>query len=134
MAEINLAALAQQQNTVISADTSLSDIVSTLTSTQLTSLPVVNEHKQLIGLVSQQDCHKALLMSSYHCDKPVTAVDIMQQSLLTINAQQSIADIAIQALELSQDIYPMVEDNQFIGSISQANILSALNDSLSLCS
>ncbi|QBG37514.1 CBS domain-containing protein [Litorilituus sediminis] len=134
MTKMNLLALAQQQSTTVSTNTPLSDIVATLSTIAINSLPVLNEQKQLVGLVSEQDCHKALLMSSYHCDKPVTAIDIMQQNPLTITAQQSIADIAIQTVELAQDSFPLIHKDHFVGSISRTNILSALNNSLSLCS
>ena len=51
------------------ADDSIFDAIEKLLSSNLTGGPVIDEHKHLIGFISEQDCIAKGLEASYHCER-----------------------------------------------------------------
>ena len=75
----------RKQPITIQCKTPLTEIIHILVTSQQDQLPVVNNNKKLIGTVSLIDCQKALLISAYHCDKPVTVNDVMTEEFMFLN-------------------------------------------------
>ena len=112
----------------VQCQTPLKDIIKTLLRSKQAHLPVINASNKLIGMVSQIDCHKALLISGYHCDKPVKVNDIMTSSYLTLSPYDSISDVTISSLESTVNLFPVVEDEKLVGIVNRADLLTILND------
>jgi predicted transcriptional regulator len=134
MTDITVKALMNPSPKTIKCSTTLADIVHTLLAANVNELAVVNSQNKLLGFASALDCHKAILISSYHCDKPVIVDDIMNQKYVFINADDQIADVAIKLQNEVSNIYPVLKGDKLIGTLSRNDIISALNESLSLCS
>ena len=118
----------------LKCSSSLEEVVKTLLTENVDELAVVNSQNKLLGFVSALDCHKAILISSYHCDKPVIVNDIMNQKFISINADEHISDVAIKMQNESSNIYPVIESEKLIGTLSRNELLKVLNENLSLCS
>jgi len=114
--------------------TSLTDIVKTLISSQQSQLPVVNNDKNLLGMVSLVDCQKALLSSAYHCDKPVQVDSVMTKDFTTFSANEDLSEVAIKTQHLSDNIFPVVKGDKLTGILKRADLLNHLQNNLSLCS
>jgi predicted transcriptional regulator len=114
--------------------TSLTDIVKTLISSQQSQLPVVNNEKKLLGMVSLVGCQKALLSSAYHCDKPVQVDNVMATNFNTFNADEDLSEVAIKTQHLSDNILPVVKGDKLIGIMKRTDLLTHLQNNLSLCS
>jgi predicted transcriptional regulator len=134
MTDIKVKALMNPNPKTIKCSTTLADIVDTLLAENVNELAVVNNHNSLLGFVSAFDCHKAILISSYHCDKPVIVNDIMNQKYVFTNADEQIADVAIKMQNEVSNIYPVLKGDKLIGTLSRNDIINVLNESLSLCS
>ena len=117
----------------VQCQTSLKDIIKTLLRSKQEHLPVVNASHKLIGMVSQIDCHKALLISGYHCDKPVKVNDIMTSSYLTLSPDDSISEVTINSLKSTVNLFPVVENEKLVGIVNRVDLLTILNENLSLC-
>ena len=94
MTNITVKELMNHSPKTLNCSTPLADIINILLIENVDELPVVNSQNKLIGFVSAFDCHKAILISSYHCDKPVIVNDIMNQKFISINVDEHIADVA----------------------------------------
>ncbi|WP_051303535.1 CBS domain-containing protein [Psychromonas aquimarina] len=94
---------------------------------QQSRLPVVNRSNKLIGMVSQVDCHKALLVSGYHCDQPVKVNDMMAKSYPILNPQDRLAEAAIKTQEESADIFAVLEESRLVGIVKHVDLLTLLN-------
>jgi signal-transduction protein with cAMP-binding, CBS, and nucleotidyltransferase domain len=125
--------LMQKKPTTIQFSTPLSSVVKILIKEQASGLVVVNKSHNVIGFVTEHDCHKAMLISSYYCDKPMTVNEVMTKDIATFSTNQSIADIAIQTLDNVINVYPVVEQNVLVGVLKRSDILTVLNENLSLC-
>jgi len=117
----------------INSNTSLKDTVKQLLASELSSLPVVDEEDQVIGIIDQQQCHRAMLNSSYYCDKPVIVNDIMNTNFITITNEQQLADISILTAHSNQNIFPVIANKRLANNITRSQIPFYLDQNLSLC-
>jgi len=134
MTDITVKALMNPNPKTLKCSSSLEEVVKTLLTENVDELAVVNSQNKLLGFVSALDCHKAILISSYHCDKPVIVNDIMNQKFISINTDEQISDVAIKMQNESSNIYPVIESEKLIGILSRNDLLKVLNENLSLCS
>ncbi len=123
-----------RQSTIgIHCDTSLADVISTLNEHGITGAPVINKQHQVIGFVSEYDCLKAMLKSSYHCDEPALARDVMSKDVVSVHAEDSIVDLAISMLDKKPETYPVTSNGELIGLITRQDVLHALQKNQALC-
>ncbi len=134
MTDITVNQLMHKNPITIKCSTPLAGVVKTLVNETTLGLIVVDDSNHVIGVVSEHDCHKALLAGSYHCDTPVTVNDIMNQSVVNLSPNEHVADVAIKVLNESTDVYPVIENDNFIGTLTRGDILSILIENLNLCS
>jgi predicted transcriptional regulator len=118
----------------VQCKTSLNDIIKILINSQQSHLPVINSEKNLLGMVSLIDCQKALLISSYHCDKPVTVNDIMAKNMISLNINEELSEVAIKTQKHSENIFPVLNNGKLIGILKRPDLLIYLQKNLSLCS
>jgi len=119
--------------TTVQCQTPLQEIVTKLAGAHQTHLPVVNQQNKLLGMVSQVDCHRALLISGYHCDQPVKVNDIMAKSYLALSLDEKISEVVIKTQQETADTFPVVEEGKLIGIVSRVDLLTVLNENLLLC-
>jgi len=115
-------------------DTPLMDIINVLINSQQTQIPVLNGQKHLMGMVSLIDCQKALLISGYHCDMPVTVDEIMAKDFVAIPATDDLSEVAIKTQKLADNIFPVVDDGKLVGVLKRVDLLVHLQNNLLLCS
>jgi predicted transcriptional regulator len=134
MDNITVKALMQKNPAVLKCNTPLADVVNMLLSEQVSGLLVVNNDNKVLGFVSELTCHKVMLISSYHCDKPVIVDNIMTDNIVSIHANDYITDVAISLQNENSDVYAVIEHDKLIGILTRHHLLKALNDNLSSCS
>ncbi|MFO7703420.1 CBS domain-containing protein [Psychroflexus maritimus] len=87
--------------------------------------PVLNEEKKLVGIISEGDCVKQISDSRYY-NMPMADVKIkhkMSTAIETIHPDENIFDIANKFLTLKRRRFPVVENNQLLGLVSQKDML-----------
>jgi predicted transcriptional regulator len=91
--------------------------------------PVVNEAKEVIGFLSEQDCLKAMLSSTYHSgESSQNVAEVMFTEVLTIKPNDSILKVAEDMIGQKPKVYPVIdEDNKLVGSMSRNEVLKALD-------
>lgn len=134
MAELKAKEIMQDHAVVVSPNTPLVEVVETLINKKLSGVAVVDNNNKVVGLVSEYDCHKAMLMSSYYCDNPVYVSDIMSTNFVALDPEDGIANMAIKLLEEPSNVYLVIKNEKLMGTLTRHHILKALNNNLSLCS
>lgn len=93
--------------------------------------PVIDEHKQVIGFLSEQDCLQRMLLSSYHDEGICYVKDIMQTNVISVKPYTTVVDLAQKMLADKPKIYPVVDDDGLLlGVISRTDVLRAIDQEL----
>ncbi len=110
----------------IRCGTPLTKVVKTLLHNHVTGLPVVDEHRHVLGFISEQDCIHALLVSSYHCEGDPIVDDVMFRKPLTISPEMSVVDLAQNLGAGKPKVYPVVDHGKLLGIVTRTAILAEL--------
>ncbi len=93
---------------------------------RISSAPVIDKTGDLVGMLTERDCMKIALSSSYYEEAAGKVSDYMRPVPTTIEADASIAEVASLFSEDIHRRYPVVEDNRLVGEISRRDVLKAL--------
>lgn len=89
--------------------------------------PVLDEHRRLVGFVTEQDCIKEMLNDSYYAQEHQLVSDIMSRHTVSVGPDEDVTQLAEEMLGAKPKIYPIVEDGRVIGIITRGDVLRALN-------
>lgn len=93
----------------------------------ISGAPVVDGAGHLIGMVSEHDCLKAILVGTYQGDVGGSVADVMTSSVETIPLGTSIVEAANQMVTSGRRRLPVVDhDNRLVGQISRSDLLRAV--------
>ena len=120
-------------NVALKREMSLDRVSDHLTNHGLPGAPVVDDTGGLIGYVSEYDCLKALLQSSYYSDNSALVEDVMSTKPIMANPDLTTHDLAAQFNEHKVNVLPVVEDQKVIGVISRGDVMRALIKDIELC-
>ena len=106
--------------------TPLPAVVKHLLQHHVTGLPVVDEHRRVVGFVSEQDCIHALLVSSYHSEGEPSVDDVMKAEPVTISPEMSVVDLAQNLGHGRPKVYPVEDHGRLVGIVTRTSILAEL--------
>lgn len=110
----------------IRCGTLLTKVVKTLLHNHVTGLPVVDDHRKVIGFISEQDCIHALLISSYHGEGEPEVDDVMFRNPMAISPEMSLVDLAQNLGAGKPKVYPVTDHGKLIGIVTRTAILVEL--------
>jgi len=108
-------------------DDEVGSVISMLNDHQISGAPVLNDRKELVGIISQQDCLRVIIDSVYH-NQPMSkhlVKDYMQKNLITISVDSDVMDVANMFLKHRFRRFPVVKDGVLKGQVSKSDILRA---------
>jgi len=108
-------------------DQPIQEVVEAIIKYKISGGPVVNDSKELIGVISEGDCLKQLSESRYY-NMPLEHDNVekrMARDVETIDGNMDIFDAANKFLSSKRRRFPIVERGKLIGQISQKDILKA---------
>ncbi|MGC6432036.1 MAG: CBS domain-containing protein [Jejuia sp.] len=108
-------------------DQSIETVMQALIKNRISGGPVVNDKRELIGIISEGDCIKQISESRYY-NMPMQDQTIekhMAQNVETIDGNMNIFDAAKKFLNAKRRRFPIVENGKLVGQISQKDILKA---------
>lgn len=110
-------------------DTEISEVVDTLLNKRISGAPVLNEHKEIIGMIDDKDCLHVLVDSVYH-NLPIRKriVDAyMTDVYKTISIDADIVDVANEFLKTTFKRLLVIDQNgKLMGQVSRRDILKAI--------
>ncbi len=101
------------------------DAIDVLVKNRISGAPVVDDHGNLVGLLSEKDCMQVAVQAGYYEQLGGRVEDYMTKKVITIEAESSVFDLAKLFIEQSPRRYPVVEDNRLVGQISRRDVLRA---------
>jgi CBS domain-containing protein len=94
---------------------------------RISGAPVIDEHGNMIGFLSEKDCMQVALNAAYQQDGAAGRVsEFMTKTVDTLDVDTPIIDVAELFLKGSYKRFPVVMDNRLVGTITRQNILRAL--------
>ncbi len=103
------------------------DVMKAFIKNRISGGPVVNDQKQLIGIISEGDCMKEISDSRYF-NMPIldkTVGHFMTKEVETIKASMSLFEAASQFHKTGRRRFPVVKNGQFVGQVSRKDIVIA---------
>ncbi len=103
------------------------EVMETLVQKKISGAPVVNDHNELVGIISDGDCMKQISESRYY-NMPIGDMKVeqfMDTNVQTIDKKTNIFDCASLFYKHDCRRFPIVEDGKLIGQISRKDILCA---------
>ena len=108
-------------------DQDISEAISIIIEKRISGAPVLDEHRHLVGNLSEKDCLKIIVDQAYH-NLPIESKkvkDYMSTTAKTFSPETTVVDAAIEFLSSPIRRYAVVKNDELIGQISRREILAA---------
>ena len=126
-----------EQPRTISAESPLKEAARILVRTGLGALPVVDDDRRVIGMVSEREVIRHLLSTQAFTgpdarvtpptgSAPKTVRDVMTRQVLCIAPEQPIAEVASLMSNKDVDRVPVVREGQLVGFLTRGDIVRKL--------
>ena len=114
------------------ADTDIFDAIHVFLQRKVSGATVINQQNEVIGVISELDCLKAIINQGYYHDGGTGTVgDYMTTGEIDyMDPHISIIDAAQTMLTKRHRRMPVIQNGKFAGQISARSILQAFKDSL----
>ena len=113
-----------------SPDTEIDVVISTLLERGITGAPVLNEHKEVVGLIDDKDCLNVLVHDAYHNQPGRTTVEAYMTNVMrTISVDADIIDAANIFLRTPYKRLLVIDHaEKLVGQVSRRDILRAIQE------
>ena len=93
----------------------------------ISGAPVVDQDGKLVGMISEQDCLRKILVGTYQGDIGGRVEDAMTSPVETVRMGASIVEVAEQMLVTNRRRFPVVDlEGRLRGQISRRDLLKAV--------
>ncbi len=92
----------------------------------IANAPVVDERGALVGILSDRDCIRGVLQSTYHSELTGVVSDFMARDVHAFGPDEGLIDAARKLVELPYRLYPVLAGCDLVGVISRRDIIAAL--------
>lgn len=117
-----------QRPVTFTTDMPVAQAVEKLLHSHQTGGPVVNENRELVGFLSEQDCLRQMIESSYYREQVARVEDIMVRDVLSVKPYSSVLEVAQRMITEKPKVYPVVDDDGVLmGTINRAQVLNAID-------
>lgn len=110
-------------------DTDIINAIDSMIEHQISGAPVLNENKELVGMISEKDCITVIIDSVYH-NQPISTSKVskyMTTNLKTVSVEADVVDVANEFLKKNYKRFPVVDGKgRLVGQISRRDILRAV--------
>jgi len=110
----------------VKPDSNIMDAIRLIIEHKISGLSVVDEDKNLIGVISEVDCLRAILDGSYYGEVGGSVSDYMTENVQSVSMDMTIIDIAKLILDNNRRRMPVVENGKLVSQFSIRSILNAI--------
>jgi CBS domain-containing protein len=94
---------------------------------KISGVCVVDDERNLVGVLSEMDCLRAVLSAIYNEAEVGLVGDYMtSENLVVANPNEDIVDVAQDMLRINRRRRPVVEDGKLIGQVTCRQLLNAV--------
>lgn len=113
---------------LVKPETNIFSVINELIVHKVSGATVVDDDNNVVGVISELDCLRAILDGSYYNEVNGTAADFMTTGVESLSKHVDIIEVAKRMLDSKRRRMPIVEDGKFIGQLSIRSILKAVKD------
>ncbi len=109
-------------------DINIRDAMAVILKNKISGAPVVDNQKNLVGMLSESDCIKTILDGPYN-NLPGgngTVGDYMSRKVTTIEADKTILELATKFVNTPYRRFPVVDRGKLVGQVSISDVLRAI--------
>lgn len=116
----------------VSQDMNVYEASQVILANKASGATVVSETGELLGVLSELDCLRAMVTSVYNGSDPGGALvsEIMTTDVETTDADADIIDVATSMLQSKRRRRPVIKNGKLVGQISCRQILRAVTEDL----
>jgi len=115
----------------LSVDSRLGEAVESLVASKYSGLPVVDSSKKLCGFLSEHDCLRYLISSSYYLDDRTIVSDIMFREPMSVMPSERVLHLAERMEGGKPKIYPVCDQGHLMGVVTRKDVMRELAAALS---
>ncbi len=110
-------------------DQSMHTVLETLVEHGISGAPVIDEHGELCGVISEGDCLKQVVRGKYLNSPEMVGVvkEYMTPDPIYVAPNENIMEVAQKFLNLRLRRFPVLENGKLVGQISQRDVMAAIN-------
>lgn len=113
----------------IRSDATITEAMDIITDNRLSGLCVVDSQNNLLGILSELDCLRAVLSAVYNKTRIGQVSDYMaRENLAVAHPEEDIIDVAQDMLMNNKRRRPVVENGKLIGQITCRQLLRAVRE------
>lgn len=116
----------QHQPPQVKEDSNVYEAIEQIIAHQVSGLCVVNHSGQLVGVLSELDCLRAILSATYNESAVGTVHHYMTTEVEVADIGEDIVDVASRMLKENRRRLPVVENGRLVGQITCRQILNAV--------
>lgn len=106
--------------------------ISIFSESNISGAPVVDDRGQLIGMLSEVDCLKAILKHTYYEEEKGGCVgDFMTADVETVSSDADIIALSEKFISGNRRRFPVLRNGKLVGQISRKDVLRAVSDFVS---
>jgi CBS domain-containing protein len=108
-------------------DQLINEVIDIMIEKRFSGAPVLDEHRKLIGIISEKDCLRIIVDQAYHNlpHQSPKVSDYMTTHVITLSPESTVVAAATEFLGTPIRRLPVVENGILIGQISRIDILRA---------
>lgn len=115
----------------LTPDMPVAEAVEALLASNQTGGPVQDKLGKVVGFLSEQDCLKQMIESSYYREQVCRVKDVMQTAVSAVKPWSSVLEVAQRLINERPRIFPVIdEDGKLVGIINRAAVLRAIDKQL----
>lgn len=112
----------------VKQDDDLFVAIDRIVTNKISGVCVVDDDDNLVGVLSEIDCLKAILTARYNQETSVGPVrDVMTRDVFCVTANADIVDVAQEMLKRGFRRCPVVENGKLIGQITCRQLLNGVH-------
>ena len=110
----------------LTPETKIFDAIEALIERSISGATVLDEHGNVVGVISEMDCLQAILSGTYHGEAGGTVGAIMTREVESVEEGVNVLEVAQQLIDGHRRRFPVVKEGKFVGQVSCRSILRAV--------
>ena len=108
-------------------DQGIDEVIDIIIEKKISGAPVLDNHKKLVGIISEKDCLRIIIDQAYHNMpfKSRKVSDYMTEKVKTLSPESDVVAAANEFLTTPIRRLPVVENGVLLGQVSRRDILRA---------